>query len=94
MDLEAYRDEFPIFKTKNYLNTCSLGPLSTRARDAANQFFDDWDDLGAHAWYERWMEALDRIRGQFASLIGATREEIALAPNVSSALSVIASALP
>jgi selenocysteine lyase/cysteine desulfurase len=60
----------------------------------ATRFFDDWDDLGAHAWYERWMEALDRIRGQFANLIGARREEIALAPNVSSALSVIASALP
>ncbi|MFQ5918763.1 MAG: aminotransferase class V-fold PLP-dependent enzyme [Thermoplasmata archaeon] len=93
MDFEAYRDDFPIFETKSYLNTCSLGPLSTWSRDAAHRFFDDWDDLGAHAWYERWMEALDRARGQFASLIGATRDEIALAPNVSSALSIIASAL-
>ncbi len=93
MDFEAYRDEFPIFETKNYLNTCSLGPLSTWARDAAARFFDDWDDLGAHAWDERWMDALDAIRGQFASLVGASREEIALAPNVSTALSVIASAL-
>lgn len=94
MDFEAYRDEFPIFETKKYLNTCSLGPLSTGARDAAARFFDDWDDLGAHAWYERWMDAIDGIRGQFASLIGASKDEIALAPNVSSALSVIASALP
>jgi kynureninase len=93
LDFEAYRDQFPIFESKSYLNTCSLGPLSTWSRDAATRFFDDWDDLGAHAWYERWMEALDRVRGQFASLIGATREEIALAPNVSSALSVVASAL-
>jgi hypothetical protein len=44
MDFEAYRNEFPIFETKSYLNTCSLGPLSTRARDAATRFFDDWDD--------------------------------------------------
>ncbi|MFQ5986226.1 MAG: aminotransferase class V-fold PLP-dependent enzyme [Thermoplasmata archaeon] len=94
MDFEAYRDEFPILETKNYQNTCSLGPLSTWSRDAAARFYDDWDDLGAHAWYERWMDALDGIRGQFASLIGASKEEIALAPNVSSALSVIASVLP
>ncbi len=93
MDFEAYRDDFPIFETKSYLNTCSLGPLSTWSRDAAHQFFDEWDDLGAHAWHEQWMEALDRVRAQFASLIGASREEIALAPNVSSALSVIASTL-
>lgn len=93
MDFEAYREEFPIFETKSYLNTCSLGPLSTRAREATARFLDDWDELGAHAWYERWMGTLDRVRAQFARLVGARKEEVALAPNVSSALSVIASGL-
>jgi selenocysteine lyase/cysteine desulfurase len=94
MDFAAYRDEFPIFRTKSYLNTCSLGPLSTRVRDATNRFLADWDELGAHAWYERWMAAIDACRERFADLIGAAKEEVALAPNVSSALSIVASALP
>ncbi|MFQ6012645.1 MAG: aminotransferase class V-fold PLP-dependent enzyme [Thermoplasmata archaeon] len=94
MDFEAYRDEFPIFRSKSYMNTCSLGPLSTRARDGVTRFFDDWDEMGAHAWHERWMDALDGVRARYARLIGAAKEEIALAPNVSSALSVIASSLP
>lgn len=93
MDFEAYRDEFPIFRTKAYLNTCSLGPLSHRARAAVLRFLDDWDDLGAHAWYERWLEALDRTRTKFARLVGARREEVALAPSVSHALAVVAGAL-
>ncbi|MEE9236369.1 MAG: aminotransferase class V-fold PLP-dependent enzyme [Thermoplasmata archaeon] len=93
MDLEAYRDEFPIFRTKSYLNTCSLGPLSTRVQDAIMHFTEDWNELGASAWHERWMDAIDALAAKFAGLIGAAREEIALAPNVSSALSSVASAL-
>ncbi|MCJ2520380.1 MAG: aminotransferase class V-fold PLP-dependent enzyme [Candidatus Thermoplasmatota archaeon] len=93
MDLEAYRDEFPIFRTKSYLNTCSLGPLSTRVQDAIMRFTGDWNELGASAWHERWMDAIDALAAKYAGLIGAAREEIALAPNVSSALSIVASAL-
>ncbi len=93
MDFEAYREEFPIFRTKNYLNTCSLGPLSSRVHSAINRFLRDWDELGAHAWYERWLEAIDRVRGKIASLIGAAKEEIGLAPSVSHALSILGSAL-
>lgn len=93
MDFEAYRDEFPIFRTKRYLNTCSMGPLATRVREAVARFLVDWDELGAHAWYERWLEAIDAVRGKFARLVGARKEEIALAANVSSALAAVANSL-
>lgn len=93
MDFEAYRDLFPIFAEKSYLNTCSLGPLSIRVVDALDRFQRDWRELGAQAWYERWMEALEGLRRKIATLIGASREEIALAPSVSYAVSSIASCL-
>ncbi len=93
MDFEAYRDEFPIFRTKSYLNTCSLGPLSNRVRTALGIFLDDWDELGAHAWYERWLGAIDGVRARFARLVGARKEEVALAPSVSYALSAVANAM-
>ncbi len=93
MDWTAWRDEFPIFRRKRYLNNCSLGALSKRVRAAHETFLGEWDEHGATAWYSTWMAALDGLRGRFAKVIGAGKEEIALAPSVSVALSSIASAL-
>lgn len=93
MDWTAWRDEFPIFRRNRYLNTCSLGPLSQRVRAAHEAFLGEWDEHGATAWYSIWMGALDGLRERFASVIGADKEEIALAPSVSVALSSLASCL-
>ena len=90
---ERYRPEFPIFQSATYLNTCSLGPLSTRARAALCEFADLWDRWGASAWYEHWLNAAEETRASFADLIGADRSEAALAPSISAALSTIASAV-
>lgn len=93
MDWSAWRDEFPIFEKRVYLSTCSLGPLARRVRAAHDRFLDEWEDRGAAAWYDRWLEALDGLRGKFARTIGARKEEVAIAPSVSVALSAIASCL-
>ncbi len=93
MDWTAWRDEFPIFRRTRYLNTCSLGALSQRVRAAQNRFLDEWEEHGATAWYSTWMGELDSLRERFARVIGADKEEVALAPSVSVALSSVASAL-
>ncbi len=93
MDWSGWREEFPIFRRKRYLNTCSLGALSRRVRAANDAFLGEWEEHGATAWYSTWMGALDGLRERFARVIGADREEIALAPSVSVALSSIASSL-
>ena len=93
MDWLAWRDEFPIFRTKTYLNTCSLAPLAQRVRQAQERFLDEWDGLGASAWYSHWLDALDELRAKVARVLHASKEEIALAPSASVALSSIASCL-
>jgi len=93
MDWTAWRDEFPIFRSKIYLNTCSLGPLARRVRAAHDRFLDEWESLGAAAWTDRWLDAIDGLRSRFARAIGARKEEVAIAPSVSVALSSIASTL-
>ena len=93
MDWSAWRDEFPIFRTKTYLNTCSLGPLARRVRSSIDRFLDEWETRGAAAWYDRWIDALDAMRGKVARVIGAAKEEIAIAPSVSVALSALASSI-
>ncbi len=91
-ELLAYRDEFPILQRKTYLNSCSLGALSRRSMQNISQFMEMWNEWGAHAWYEIWMGEIAKVREKFAKIIGAQLHEVAIAPNVSTALSSIASA--
>ena len=92
-ELVDYRAEFPILQRKTYLNSCSLGALSVRSMQGINTFMEMWNEWGAHAWYEIWMGEIARARQKFATLIGAQLHEVAIAPNVSVALSSIATAL-
>src|SRR5213083_411600 len=91
--LARYRSEFPIFRDRIYLNTCSLGALGERARNKVVEFLDLWQARGASAWYDVWWAALSELRARYARVIGAAPEEIALAPSISVALSVVAESL-
>jgi len=92
-ELTSYRDEFPIVGRKTYLNSCSLGALSKRSMENMARFMEMWNEWGAHAWYEIWLGEIANVRQKFATIIGAQVHEVAIAPNVSTALSSIASAL-
>src|SRR2546425_851289 len=90
--LAHYRGEFPIFRDKIYLNTCSLGALGERTRRRIAEFLDLWQERGASAWYDVWWAALGELRRRYARVIGATPEEIALGPSISVALASVAEA--
>src|SRR5207247_1640883 len=91
--LAHYRGEFPIFRDKIYLNTCSLGALGERTRRRIAEFLDLWQERGASAWYDVWWAALAELRRRDARVIAATPEEIALGPSISVALASVAEAL-
>jgi len=88
-----YRAEFPIFRRSVYLNSCSLGALSTRSRARVNQCLDLWDSHGAAAWYEIWWAALAELRSRYARWIGAADGSVALHANISSGLTAVAESL-
>lgn len=93
-DLSAYRAEFPILDRRTYLISASLGPLSRRARAAAEEHLELWSRLGPEElWFEHGMPKLEEVRAAFAALIGADVNEIAIVPSVSAGLSSIATCL-
>lgn len=92
-DWEALRAEFPGLARSTYLNTVSLGAISRASRDSVSSFLGLWEEHGASAWYEIWLGELAALRASFASLVGAREDEVAVMPNVSSALAALASAL-
>lgn len=89
----GYRDEFPIFTHSIYLNSCSLGALARRTRAKVNEFLDIWDNRGAAAWYDVWWAALQELREGYGRVVGAAGSEIALHPNISSALTAVGESL-
>lgn len=93
LGLARYRSEFPIFRDKIYLNTCSLGALGERSRRKVAEYLDIWQSRGASAWYDVWWEALGDLRARYGRIINAAPSDIALAPSISVALSAVAESL-
>ncbi len=91
--LARYRSEFPIFRDRIYLNTCSLGALGERTRRKVAEFLDLWQSRGASAWYDVWWAALGDLRRRYGQIVGAQPSEIALAPSSSVAVSAVAESL-
>ncbi|MBX9853976.1 MAG: aminotransferase class V-fold PLP-dependent enzyme [Gemmatimonadaceae bacterium] len=76
-----------------YLNAASVGPMPAAAVAAANE----WSALRQQPQrisVPRMQEAAATARAQFAALIGARAEEIALMPNTTYGLNLAARALP
>jgi len=88
-----FRDEFPVFRHARYLNSCSLGALSCRSRERVNQYLDLWEARGSSAWYDVWWEALAELRHRYGGVIGAAGRDMALMPNISTALTAVAESL-
>lgn len=91
--LGPWRNQFPVFRTSVYLNSCSLGALSQRSRAAVVEMLDLWDERGAAAWYDTWLPATDRLRQGYAKVIGAEPPTISLHGSISEGLSVVAESL-
>lgn len=91
--IDEVRAGFPIVDRVNYLNSCSLGALSTRAEERLGEFLHLWHSMGASAWYEHWLGTLDELRGRVGELFEADAGTISLLPSTSVALSVIAESL-
>lgn len=89
--LEALRAQFPIFRSRTYLNSCSYGAMAIDVRNAIEEYIDrrmtkgsDWDD---------WVGRLETLRGLIAQLVGSDGDEIAVTGSVSESVNSLASAL-
>ena len=87
----AFRKQFPIFDEKVYLSSCSQGALARPVEAGVQEFLESWHRYG-NPW-ESWVGRMEELRAEFASLINAQPDEVAVTFSVSSALNSLASAL-
>ncbi len=92
LDPARYRNLFPVLRSKIHLANCSQGPLSVPAMQAIQEYEDSLIETGMD--WNRWMEKVGEAKAAFASLIGASTENIAVLSSLSDAVSAVASCLP
>ena len=88
---ERCRHRFPILEQRVYLNSCSQGALSDAVRASYDRYLADWDERGSP--WDYWVEKSEEARSEFARLVNAHPDEIAVTTSVSSGLSAIATGL-
>ncbi|MBT5513267.1 MAG: aminotransferase class V-fold PLP-dependent enzyme, partial [Rhodospirillaceae bacterium] len=84
--------EFPGAANGLYLSSCTRGLLPASARDALVQHLETRMDGSTDK--AGMFETIERVRRNFAALIKADADEIAITKNVSEGLSMLANALP
>ena len=87
----SYRKLFPILDNAVQLSSCSQSALSLPVRQAIDEYLEVWVRRGADWGY--WMDQVALARAEFARMIHANAEDIAVLGSVSDAASAIASAL-
>jgi cysteine desulfurase/selenocysteine lyase len=91
MDWEALREEFPITRNFNFQNHAAAAPISLRAVQGAQRYLEHASQnsyIGGGFFPE-----VDRIRGLYATMLGANADEIAFVKNTSEGLSFVANGL-
>lgn len=85
------RTHFPILRDKTYLYNCSQGALSDAVEEGMRAFATSWRTSSAP--WDDWMGVYESLRAQFARLINASPDEIAILPSASAGINPIANAL-
>ena len=89
--IETIRAQFPIFKRKIFLNSCSQGALSEAVEASLLAHIRSWHEQGSP--WDRWVEEYENARTAFARFIGAEQDEVAVVPSASAGINSVASAL-
>lgn len=92
-DVERWREEFPMITQEGriHLNNCSASPIPERGLAARRECERVWITEG-NPW-GTWLEKVNESKRQFADLIGADSEEVAVQPSATAAIAQVAAAL-
>ncbi|MDA0659397.1 MAG: aminotransferase class V-fold PLP-dependent enzyme [Planctomycetota bacterium] len=90
---ERFRAAMPITRKWAYFDQAAVSPLPEPTRAAVELWLREATEEGDTAW-PRWNRELERCRGLAAGIIGATPAEIALIPNTTTGISIVAEGFP
>jgi len=92
-DWAVFRKEMPVAAQWAYFDHAAVAPISGPAHRAIARWNEDAVTNG-DAYYKGWMQQLDGARQRSAQLIHARPEEIALVPNTTAGIGLVAEGFP
>jgi cysteine desulfurase / selenocysteine lyase len=92
-DWSVFRKEMQVVRQWAYLDHAAVAPISGPAQRAIAHWNDD-AAVNGDANYKDWMRQLGEARQNAAQLINAQSEEIALVPNTTAGISLVAEGYP
>jgi len=96
MDVQGIREQFPIIKSKVFLNHAATSPLPLCSSEAMKDFVkakvDAQSTMGEDL--SPWQERVRNCRRLFSQLVGAKEQEVAYIPNTTFGLNLVAQMLP
>ena len=90
-DVAAWRSRIPLLTSLIPMNNCSQAPQTDVTRAAAERYLESWNQSGMD--WDAWVEEVQLAKQEFARLINASADEIAVFSSVSEATSAVASAI-
>lgn len=90
-DLASWRSRIPLLTSLIPMNNCSQAPQTSATRAAAERYLESWNQSGMD--WDAWVEEVQLAKTEFARLINASADEIAVFSSVSEATSAVASAM-
>ena len=90
-DIDAWRRRIPLLESWIPMNNCSQAPQTDATRAAAERYLESWNRDGMD--WDAWMTEVALAKAEFARLIGASPDDIAVFSCVSEAASAVASTL-
>jgi selenocysteine lyase/cysteine desulfurase len=90
-DIAAWRSRIPLLTSLIPMNNCSQAPQTDATRAAAERYLESWNQSGMD--WDAWVEEVQLAKSEFARLINASVDEIAVFSCVSEATSAVATAI-
>jgi selenocysteine lyase/cysteine desulfurase len=90
-DIDNWRSRISLLDHFIPMNNCSRGPLLDTVRDASNAYLHSWETEGMD--WDGWMGEVEGARAEFAALIHADPNDVAVLSSVSQATAAVAGAL-
>ncbi|MCR9115735.1 MAG: aminotransferase class V-fold PLP-dependent enzyme [bacterium] len=92
-DFAGFRQQMPVAEKWAYLDHAAVGPLTSPTQEAISKWLETAVNDGDVYWPE-WSAMVERTRRTAAELIGADYEEIALMPNTTAGITLVAEGCP
>jgi selenocysteine lyase/cysteine desulfurase len=90
---DAFRRQMPIARRWAYFDHAAVAPISQPARAAILKYVEQAAEQGDTVWPE-WDRGVEQLRDSAARLIGAELDEIALIPNTTAGINIVAEGFP